>query len=139
MNRILLIILINLTAFACMTKTTHYEYADGSANRYVILPESLEYIPVKPEESSTGMYSGGEPKKIEITEVQFQTLKSLLEKAIANHEVLITDRIKMSGQISVITNNSMSAFTNTSNEEYILNPGCAEIVSIEGALKALLI
>jgi hypothetical protein len=63
MQRVVFILFILFTVTACMSTST-YQYADGSANVYRIKPDSLEYIPVKPEESSTGMYSGGEPKKV---------------------------------------------------------------------------
>ena len=36
-----------------------YEYADGSANLYSLNGNTLSYDPVRPEESSTGTYSGG--------------------------------------------------------------------------------
>jgi hypothetical protein len=55
-----------------MSTPTHYQYADGSANVYIIKADSLEYIPVTPEESATGMYSGGEPKKAVLTPEEFR-------------------------------------------------------------------
>lgn len=42
------------------------DYADGSANAYHFHAEGdgarFEYVPVTPERSSTGMYSGGPPR-----------------------------------------------------------------------------
>ena len=38
-------------------------YRDGSANAYHVAPDGrFEYVPVRPEHSSTGMYSGGAPR-----------------------------------------------------------------------------
>ncbi len=38
-----------------------YTYYDGNNNEYVIQPGLLEYKPVQPAESSSGVYSGGVP------------------------------------------------------------------------------
>jgi hypothetical protein len=130
MHRVLFILFFNLTILACMSTSTHYEYADGSANVYVITSDSLEYIPVKPEESSTGMYSGGDPKKVAIKIEDFRNVRSLLEAAEKNHKVHIPDRIKTSGVITIISGAEKTNF--------ILKPGCKEIIAIETALKELL-
>lgn len=110
--------------------STHYQYADGSANVYRITSDSLEYVPVKPEESSTGMYSGGEPKKVALTPEEFRTIRYLLEVAKDKHEIHITDRIKTSGMITTYSGNKRTNF--------ILRPGCDEINVIEHELKKLL-
>lgn len=115
---------------ACMHAQPQYTYADGSANHYVITVSSLQYIPVKPEESSTGMYSGGEPAEVNLTEEQFENLKQLLENGIAATGNHIPDRIKMSG-----------AITRTAKSDtitIILKPGAPEQVALESALKQLL-
>ncbi len=112
-----------------MKSPTHYEYSDGSANRYVITETSLEYIPVKPEESSTGMYSGGEPKLVSITSEQFSEVANLFETAFQNTSAHMSERPKMSGLISKTGNASQQA---------ILKPNSEEKNNIESALKAIL-
>lgn len=83
----------------CMQQSLHYEYVDGNANRYVITPSSLRYLPVTPEVSSSGMYSGGEPFEIKLSNRQYSGLRDLFEKAIAKQNSHIPNRIKGSGTI----------------------------------------
>src|SRR6186713_2728744 len=85
MQRISVILFFNLILTACMSSIS-YQYADGSANVYIIKPDSLEYIPVKPEESSTGFYSGGDPKKIALKPEEFRNVQAMLEVAKKKHE-----------------------------------------------------
>jgi hypothetical protein len=107
-----------------------YEYSDGTANRYIITQTTLEYIPVKPEESSTGMYSGGEPKLVSISNDQFKTVANLFVRAFKNTSAHMTERPKMSGLIVSITGNE--------SYQVILKPDCEEKKLIEEALKTML-
>lgn len=129
MYRLIPIIIFILTT-ACMDNRTYYHYADGSANLYVITSDSLEYVPVKPEESSTGFYSGGDPKKVALTPQQFRSIRALLETAKSKHEIHLPDRIKTSGAITTVSG--------TEKSSVILKPGCAELGQIERQLQALL-
>src|SRR6187455_400465 len=94
----LLLVVISILTLSCMS-TTHdqYEYADGSANLYRLTEKELEYLPVQPEESSTGFYSGGEPKTVPVTVEQYNTLKDLFDQALENSSIHIADRMKTSG------------------------------------------
>jgi hypothetical protein len=126
-----LYLLCSLTLLtACMHAQPQYTYADGSANHYVISASSLQYIPVKPEESSTGMYSGGDPADVKLTEEQFKSVQQLLENAISATGNHITDRIKMSGAITRITASDTVTI--------ILKPGVPEQAALESALKQLI-
>jgi hypothetical protein len=109
---------------------TIFQYADGSANRYIISKEMIEYVPVKKENSSTGFYSGGEPAKKEITPLVFSELQKKLMALIDQRDLHIEDRIKMSG---VITHNS-----ECHKEKYIIKP-CDQIRQLEGFLKELIL
>jgi hypothetical protein len=82
-----------------MDAQTIYRYYDGSANGYLVSKDSLTYDPVTPKESSTGTYSGGEPKSIVITAREFGTLAELFEKAIDHKESHQQDREKMTGLV----------------------------------------
>ncbi|KKL89333.1 hypothetical protein LCGC14_1915730, partial [marine sediment metagenome] len=47
-----------------------YRYLDGSGNQYYIqddMRKTIEYMPVKPLSSSSGIYDGGKYVKTEIT------------------------------------------------------------------------
>lgn len=129
MQRITFVLILNFLFVACMSSTS-YEYADGSANVYVIKADSLEYIPVKPEESSTGLYSGGDPQKVALKPEDFRNLQAMFETAKRKHEVHIPDRIKTSGVITTHSGQEKTTF--------ILKPGCKEITAIETELKKLL-
>lgn len=64
----------------------HYRYADGSANVYRITgpePYRFKYIPVKPEQSSSGTYDGGEPVDREIDEEVFSRVAELIDGAMS--------------------------------------------------------
>lgn len=87
-----------------------YIYADGNANRYQILPDRLRYIPVKPEESSTGNYSGGEPADISLSAADYQKLQNLFEQVSGQTEQPAS-RIKGSSLIIA------------GSQQFILKPG----------------
>lgn len=127
--RLVIPFLIIVFAISCVADSVQYEYADGNGNLYVITKRNLNYIPVKPEESSTGTYSGGEPKTVTLTAEQFESIREALEIGIKsdNH---IQDRVKMSGVISVVREKDKT--------EYILTPGSPEIKTIETLLKEII-
>ena len=116
-------LLITYLSFSCTNNPTQYEYADGSGNRYILTPTSLSYIPVKPGESSSGTYSGGEPKEILLKDGQFNSIRTLLDNAINNTSIHIQDRVKMSGAISIVYKKE--------RKQYILRPGSEELKAIE--------
>lgn len=124
------ILAFNLLTLSCMKNITSYKYADGSANVYILTPTSLEYDPVTPAESSTGTYSGGEPKTMTITSEQYKSIQVLLEKAVQNTAIHSNDRMKTSGAISVIEGSK--------ERKYIIEPGCAEQKAIETLLKEVI-
>jgi len=111
---------------ACMNQQPQLIYADGSANRYEISANELRYIPVKPEESSTGMYSGGEPAQVVLSTEQYSRLKNLFETALAQTDQQIPDRIKTSGLVVV------------GEKKVILKQESAIKAKIENELKELL-
>jgi len=105
-------------------------YADGSANRYEISIDELKFIPVKPEESSTGMYSGGEPAQVALSKEQYNHLKNLFETALAQTDQQIPDRIKTSGLVVVINGSD--------KQEVILKPNAPAKLAIEAELKKMI-
>jgi flavodoxin len=81
-----------------------YHYYDGSGNQFKIETQSLEYIPIEPMESSSGIYSGGEPYKIEITAEQFNQIQNLFEKAFKSKKEHSKERAKLTGMLSIEKN-----------------------------------
>jgi hypothetical protein len=111
MRIVILALLVNLS---CMKST----------------PNTLEYDPVTPEESSTGMYSGGDPVTVSITSEQFESIRNLIHGAISNQAVHIKDRIKTSGAIDLVEGQT--------HKHVILDPKCAEKAAIENLLKKVI-
>ncbi len=111
-----------------MDQKISYEYADGSANLYLLTETELRYVAVAVEESSSGTYSGGENKTVAISSAQFTALKKLLDHAIENSSIHIPNRIMMSGMISQVG----------SNRQCIIKPHCDELIELEKALKKVL-
>ena len=112
-----------------MSQPDTYEYADGSANLYLLTQTQLRYVPVKPEESSTGIYSGGDPKTVNVSQTQYEELKKQFDAALGNTDIHITDRMKTSGMITRLGSNE---------EQRIIKSGCAEMLQIETLLKSIL-
>ncbi|TET61649.1 MAG: hypothetical protein E3J52_00735 [Promethearchaeota archaeon] len=107
-----------------------YNYLDGNGNKYIISNELIEYIPVKPSFSSSGVYNGGDYIKKEISEIQYNKLATSLNIAIKNKKCHIKNRVKMSGLIVIQEENKEKA--------YILSPGSEEISKIENLLKNMI-
>jgi hypothetical protein len=112
-----------------MNSISDYEYADGSGNRYVLSNATLRYIPVKPEESSTGMYSGGEPFEISLSADQIRELEQVFDNAILAQQSHTQDRAKMTGLII--------KSSQTESISVILESNAPEKKALENALLTL--
>jgi hypothetical protein len=111
-------------------KMTTYEYGDGNGNAYIITTDSIEYVPVKKENSSTGNYSGGEPVKKKITESDYQQVQSYVHEIFGNASIHIKDRMKGSGRISVVNNQE--------ERQVVIIWQCDEKEQLEGLLTNLI-
>lgn len=67
-----------------------FVYRDGNGNRYKFTREYLEYIPVQPEESSSGIYSGGEPFVHSTRSNEFDVWSTMMQR-IAHDTTTHTD------------------------------------------------
>ncbi|QOI98095.1 MAG: hypothetical protein HRU69_11630 [Flammeovirgaceae bacterium] len=110
-----------------MTADTIYQYADGSGNRYTLRGNTLTYDPVTPTESSTGTYSGGEPKSVTLTAQQVKLIIRVLEEATKKTSDHIENREKGTGLITIITGNKQ--------QHCIVRRGSNTIAEIESLLK----
>jgi hypothetical protein len=96
-------LLLFIMGVACKTmKPTQYRYSDSSANTWKISTDSVEYIPMTPEMSSSGMYSGGNPVKKQISKSDYNKVKSEINNIVMNMSIQIKDRTKLSGVITII-------------------------------------
>lgn len=122
--------LLFILTLSCMSPQPNLIYADGSANRYEISSTELKYIPVRPEESSTGMYSGGEPAQASLTQQQYNQLKDLFESALAQTDQHLQERMKTSGLVVVVNGNNQ--------KQVILKSNAPVKLAIEAELKRIL-
>jgi hypothetical protein len=107
--------------------TRIYRYIDGNNNEYVIKGDpqmSVEYNPVKPQYSSSGIYDGGEHKKIKITNQQYNELITVLNETAAKKKV------KLSGMIIIQKKGAQL--------EFIIKPHSREMDIIEEQLKSVM-
>ncbi len=102
-------------------------YGDGNGNQYIIEQESIEYNPIKPKFSSSGIYNGGEHVKKAITQHQYDKIESIFKEAIANEASHIKNRVKISGAITIQEGNVEISC--------ILNPNSEVLNKIEKILK----
>jgi hypothetical protein len=74
-------------------------YIDGNNNAYTIDPDRVAYEPVPMARSSSGMYSGGEPKSAAITTEQHRAIVALFERIIADSAIHLASRPKGCGTV----------------------------------------
>ena len=103
------------------------DYGDGNGNQYIIEQDSIEYNPVKPKFSSSGIYDGGDHMKKKITKQQYNKIASIFKEVIANKANHIKNRVKMSGVITIQEGNAVKSC--------ILSPNSEELNEIERILK----
>jgi hypothetical protein len=63
--------------------TYDYQFVDGNGNRFVITKEkliTLQYLPITPLESSSGVYSGGEKKTVFLKQDQYNAFIARISK-----------------------------------------------------------
>jgi hypothetical protein len=93
-------VIMNITKIELVAdEAVVYHYADGSANLYKVSGNTVAYIPVTPEQSSSGNYSGGEPKIVNISPIEKEKLVHLLEKALIATEQHHERREMMTGVV----------------------------------------
>ena len=132
MKKILVFLFIFVSYFNAMAQKktiTSYKYIDGSNNTYIISSKSVEYVPITPENSSSGMYSGGKPFNVAISAEQATEITNLLADALKNKEIQLETRPKGAGTIIKITGKS--------SKTIILKMNASEKLAIEKWLKAL--
>ena len=107
----------------------YVQYIDGNGNQFIIKREtetSIEYIPVKPVNSSSGIYNGGNYIKKNLQNVEFLELSALLQHIIQNRENKIENRIKGSGKII--------QFENDQKKIYLIAPKSSDLIKLEAKL-----
>ncbi|HKY63539.1 MAG TPA: hypothetical protein VJR29_08980 [bacterium] len=91
-------------------------YSDGSANRYRFGQDTkggetqFEYLPIRPEESSTGTYSGGEARQGRLDAKQTAQLQQWLGKLEKNKALHTADRAKGTGAFTLNSGDETRSF-----------------------------
>ena len=109
-----------------------YEYIDGNGNKYLITIEGkkiIEYIPVKPHLSSSGVYDGGEYMKKELSNQEWDNLILSFNQAVSNKESHIKNRVKKSGMVIIKDKNV--------KKSCILKPNSKKLLEIEILLQSI--
>lgn len=106
-----------------------YTYADGSNNTYILtggLHPVLSYQPIQPKESSSGIYSGGESRTLELTLSQYSRLAAAFEGAASDTQDHLSQRTMISGLIRINRKGG--------TENYILRPQSPAQLNLEKLL-----
>ncbi len=89
-------------------------FRDGSANAYRFHADGdgarFEYVPITPERSSTGMYSGGDPRAGRIDAAQLAALWQHVSALEANTALHVADRGKGTGLFEITTADGSRSF-----------------------------
>lgn len=96
-----------------------YSYYDGNGNKYVIDTGSSKKVPIKPEQSSTGFYSGGEYKKKNISYSERKKIIALLNNFIKDNPNFSERKKGDSKVIKARLKNKMSKIYTKPNEVII--------------------
>ncbi len=104
-----------------------YEYIDGSGNVYAISSTAIVYDPVTQEESSSGIYSGGEPYNVTIESKQFDYLEKIFKTVIGITNGQTKERSKGTGMLIILPKYTT----------YIFEMNSIQKKEIEGAIKLL--
>lgn len=103
----ILTIVCCLVTVSCKERTMEkIVISDGSANTYIITENILEYIPVTPEISSSGVYSGGDPYTKKITKQDFLIITKLVREIFENKNGILQERVMGSIQITRVNSQS---------------------------------
>ncbi len=94
-----------------------YHYYDGSGNHYKIEKQIIEYIPVKPIESSSGNYSGGEPFKRSLTTEELKSIIDLMEKVFKLPQEQSNKRTMMTEMFTIQKNKEKKTCILLANSE----------------------
>ena len=117
-----------------MNEKKIHEYLDGNGNKYVLTSEGknkwIEYIPMKPDLSSSGYYDGGSHVIKEISDVQFNKILSIMNEAMKNEKSHVRNRMKKSGMIII--------HEISETRSCILDPASKEIHEIEEILQEII-
>ena len=101
MRIIIISVLTILSVSSIKAQNSTMVYTDQNNNTYTITETSVEYDPITPAESSSGMYSGGEPWKKKIDNEVFYVIETWFNDINKDKTQHLKKRIKPSIVLSV--------------------------------------
>lgn len=94
-------------------------FSDGNANIYKISQSTVTFTPVTPEQSSSGIYSGGEAKIVSISKEQFADFFIDAESMLTNKSITTDKRQKGMGNIKIEFKNSKKSAIIVESDELV--------------------
>lgn len=89
--------MLSTMVFAERSKT--YRYIDGNNNDFEISADSLIYKPVTQAQSSSGNYSGGNPKRIALLPAQFEEIEEIIQALLKEKDAHESGRLMGCGTL----------------------------------------
>jgi predicted RNA-binding protein Jag len=77
------------------------QYTDGSGNNWNIMANMIKYVPVSPQTSSSGFYSGGKGADTKIKEENFAKILEAFQSIVENNDIHLPARVMTSGQLII--------------------------------------
>lgn len=93
------IVLLGTNSLFAISANSEFTYVDGNNNSYEIFKDSVSYIPISKENSSSGEYSGGDSKTVAIDEMIFLKIRSEINTLIKSKSEHIETRLMGCGTI----------------------------------------
>jgi hypothetical protein len=120
---------IQMAPTTTINQPTH-SYTDGNGNLYTLYTTKLVYSPIKKEMSSSGYYSGGVAKTVNISNEQFTNIAKIITQAINNTNIHIEQRVMGSG---IVTN----FIDGAKNRSYKITQKAKEFIVLDAFMKDL--
>lgn len=78
-----------------------FYYTDQNNNRYTISPDTLSYLPIKKENSSSGEYDGGESATVALSKKEYKTISEKALELLADTSKHTNKRMMMTSIIAL--------------------------------------
>ena len=114
-----------------ITAQENYIYSDESSNNYIISETQIKYEPVTKENSSSGTYSGGEPKTKTLSKTDFEKISALFKE-------VFTAKVDQQQNREMMTGLLIHKKGKKTIQQVVIKPKSTYISKIEVLLKSLL-
>lgn len=101
MKKIILVVVTILISQTMFAQDTEFKFIDGNGNTYTVSTNKLDYKPITTIESSSGTYSGGEPKSVSIDMNIYGNLVSQAYAIVADNTIHISTKTKGNGTVVI--------------------------------------